>query len=86
MALAMQYEQKYARMHRTQRLGPACPLHARMYDLFLLLILGDTDCHNVLHFMPIKLKRRLLQYCASRAEQTEGCLHLCKSSFCLYVL
>lgn len=80
----MQYAQTHS-LNRMQGLGPDCALHARVYNLFLLLILGDADCHNVLHFMPIKLKCRLLQYSASRAKQTQSTLYLSKSSFCLYI-
>lgn len=84
MALAIQYEQNHS-LHRMQGVGLDCALHVRVYNLFLLLILGDTDCHNVLNFMPMKLKCRLLQYSASRPKLTEGFLHSCKSSFCLYI-
>lgn len=63
-------------LHRMQGLGPDCALHARVYNPFLLHILGDTDCHNVPHFMPIQSSCRLLQYSASRPKQTEGFLHL----------
>lgn len=59
--------------------------HGRVYNLFLLLILKDTDCCDVLCFVTIKSKCRLLQSSASGAKQTEGFLHLCWSSFCLYI-
>lgn len=72
-------------LHRMQRLGPDRALHARVYNPFLMLILGGTDCCNVPHFMPVKLTSRLLHCSASRLRQTEGIPHLSKSSFCLYI-
>lgn len=60
-------------------------MYGRVYNLFLLLILEDTNCCHVLCFMTIKSKRRLLQSSALRTKQTESFLHLYWSSFCLYI-
>lgn len=60
-------------------------MYGRVYNLFLLLILEDTDCWHVLCFVTIKSKCRLLQSSASRAKQTEGFLHLYWSSLFLYI-